>query len=216
MNLITLTPPSVEPVSLEQVYAHLRLTPEESPRTHPDDEMLERQIKVARMDCENRTRKAFVKQKLRAVLGQTDSCWPWPTVYRSWWGGQARGIEIPKAPLIEVVQVSYYDGDGALVVVDEDDYVISEDSPASLYFLTGFVPPVVFPRPDALRVDFWAGYQPEGSPEDDFVTNVPEPLKAAIILGVELQYEAMDPRQRQMLENAQAELLVPYTTFVVV
>jgi hypothetical protein len=48
------------------------------------------------------------------------------------------------------------------------------------------------------------------------VSNVPEPLKAAILLGVELQYEALDPRQREMLEKAQRELLIPYTSFVVV
>jgi len=216
MNLITLTPPSVEPVTLQQCYDHLRLTPEDSPRTHPDDAMLERQIKSARMDVENKTRRAFVKQKLRAVLGQVDACWPWPTVYRSWWGGQPRGIELPKPPLLSLVQVSYYDSDNALVVVDEENYSVSEDDPALLFFSTGYVQPLVYARADALRVDYWAGYQPEGSPEDDFATNVPEPIKSAILLGVELQYEALDPRQREMLEKAQAELLVPYTSFVVV
>ncbi len=216
MNVITLTPPSVEPVTLAMAYAHLRLTPEESPLTHPDDAMLLRQITAARVDVENRTRRAFVKQKLRAVLGETSDCWPWPTSYRSWWGGQARGIELPKPPLLSVVQVSYWDSAGALVIVDPDDYMVSEDDPARFYFLGGFVLPSVYPRADALRVDYWAGYQPEGSPEDDFVTNVPEPIKAAILLGVELQYDALDPRQREMLERAQANLLVPYTSFVVV
>jgi uncharacterized phiE125 gp8 family phage protein len=214
MNLITLTPPTIEPVTLEQCYAHLRLTPDDSPRTHPDDAMLLRQIKTARQDVENRTRRALVKQKLRAILGQSDDCWPWPTIYRSWWGGQPRGLDLPKPPLLSVVEVSYYDASGALVIVDPADYFASEDDPAKLYFGTGFVAPDVYPRADAMRVDFWAGYQPEGSPEDDFVTNVPEPLKAAILLGVEMQYEALDPRQREMLENAQDALLVPYTSFV--
>jgi uncharacterized phiE125 gp8 family phage protein len=216
MNVITLTPPSVEPVTLQQCYDHLRLTPEDSPRTHPDDAMLERQIKSARVDVENKTRRAFVKQKLRAVLGPTDHCWPWPTAYRSWWGGQPRGIELPRPPLLSVVQASYYDAEGVLVIVDPDDYWVTEDDPAQLFFSTGYIVPSVYPRADALRVDFWAGYQPEGSPEDDFVSNVPEPIKSAILLGVELQYEALDPRQREMLEKAQSELLVPYTSFVVV
>lgn len=216
MNVITLIPPPVEPVTLEEVYAHLRLTPDDSPRTHPDDDMLLRQIKAARQDCENRTRRAFVWQKLRAVLGPQSECWPWPTPFRSWWGGQPRGIELPKAPLLRVTEVSYFDSSGAVVVVEDDSYAVTEDDPARIYFTQGFVAPSVFPRPDAMRVDFWAGYQPEGSPEDEFVSNVPEPLKAAILLGVELQYEALDPRQREILEKAQATLLVPYTTFVVV
>ncbi len=216
MNLITLTPPTIEPVTLEQVYAHLRLTPEASPRSHPDDDMLLRQIKVARMDCENRTRRAFVKQKLRAVLREADSCWPWPTMYRSWWGGQARGIDLPKPPLLSVVQVTYLDGDGVSVAIDPDSYSVSEDDPGRLYFASGYVLPYQDPILPAIRVDFWAGYTPTGSPEDEFVSNVPEPIKAAILLGVELQYEALDPRQREMLEKAQQELLVPYTSFVVV
>lgn len=216
MNLTTLIPPTIEPVTLEQVYSHLRLTPEDSPRTHPDDDMLLRQIKVARMDVENRTRRALVKQKLRAILGPREDCWPWPTVYRSWWGGQPRGIDLPRPPLLSIAQVSYYDTSGALVIVDPTDYFASEDDPGRLFFGTGLIIPDVYPRADALRVDYWAGYTPTGSPEDEFVSNVPEPLKAAIILGVELQYEALDPRQREMLEKAQQDLLTPYTSFVVV
>jgi uncharacterized phiE125 gp8 family phage protein len=65
MNIITVTPPPFEPVTLAEVYAHLRLEPEGSPATHEDDAMLQRQIATARAYVEQATRRALVLQTLR-------------------------------------------------------------------------------------------------------------------------------------------------------
>lgn len=221
MNVIILTEPAVEPVTLVQVYSHLRLTPDGDlegsptvPLTHPDDDMLTMQIATARRDCENTTRRAFVKQKLRLVIGPTDERFPWQRIYYRY--SPCRGIELQRPPLIELLEVSYYDADNVLQVVDPADYYLTEDEPARLVFGTGFVPPITYGRPDALRVDYWAGYPPEGSPEDDFISRVPLPIKAAILFGVELQYEYTNPAQRAALERAQANLLTPYTIMIAV
>lgn len=221
MNLIILEEPAVEPVTLAQVYKHLRLTPDGDlegsptiPLTHPDDEMLQLQIATARRDCENTTRRAFVRQKLRMITGPTDERFPWRRIWYQY--SPCRGVELQRPPLIELVEVSYFDGDNVLQVVDPAQYYLTEDEPARLAFGPGFTPPLVYSRPDALRIDYWAGYPPEGSPWDDFVTRVPAPIKSAILLGVELQYEALSPQQRERLEKSQASFLTPYTIMVAV
>jgi hypothetical protein len=55
MNITTIVPPPSDAlvVTLEQVYDHLRLVPEDSPPTHPQDDMLTRLIKVATGDAES-------------------------------------------------------------------------------------------------------------------------------------------------------------------
>jgi uncharacterized phiE125 gp8 family phage protein len=217
VNITVLTPPTVEPVTLAQVWAHLRLTPiedENSPTTfetyHTDDDMLTRQITTARMDCENKTRRSFCKQKLRLSLDSTSEQWPWRTTdYRGslLTTPVTAAIKLPRGPILSIASVSYYDSDNALTVIDSDSYFLSA---GYLKFITDFSSPTTYARQDAVLIDYWAGYTPEGSPEDDFVTNVPEPIKAAILLGVELQYDPVTPQQREALERTQQALLSNY------
>jgi uncharacterized phiE125 gp8 family phage protein len=210
MNVITLVEPTVEPVTLAQIYAQLRLTPAGSPLVHPDDDMLLSQRLAARIDCENRTLRSFVKRKLRLVVGSREDHWPWPQWHwRRGWCGPA-SIELPRPPLIEVLAVRYYDGSNVLQLVDPASYFVTDDEPARLQFVDSFNLSGVSARPDALRIDYWAGYAPLGSPEDDFTTSVPEPIKQAILIGVELQHEAMMPADREALERTQTYLLQPY------
>lgn len=225
MNVITLTEPAVEPVTLEQVYSHLRITPDpDSPLSHPDDAMLTRQLVSARKDCENTTRRSFVRQKLRLVVDPCEPHWPWAYGFSrygylgrargNWWGaehlGGRRGIELKRPQVQEVVAVSYYGADNVLVVIDPANYYLTDDEPARLFFIQDFTAPAVYARPDALRIDYWAGYPTEGSPADDFISRVPQPIKSAILIGVELQYDQMSPAQRSALEQTQLNLLGPY------
>jgi hypothetical protein len=62
--------------------------------------------------------------------------------------------------------------------------------------------PSVFARPDALRIEYTAGYAPVGSPPSDFVANVPDLLKSAIKYDVQLQYDELSPDKRQDIVDA--------------
>jgi uncharacterized phiE125 gp8 family phage protein len=218
MNITVLTPPTVEPVTLAQVWAHLRLTPTEdtnSPQEfepyHPDDTMLARHIKTARQDCEKKTRRSFAKQKIRLSLDSSSEQWPWRTLdYRGKTLTVAinEGIQLRRPPILEIVSVSYYDADNTLTVIDSANYFLTDDH--RLQFITDFTSPTTYARSDALRIDYWAGYDPEGSPEEDFVANIPEPIKEAILVGVELMYDAMTPQQREQLVLMQNCMLSPY------
>jgi uncharacterized phiE125 gp8 family phage protein len=215
MNIITLTEPTQEPVSLAQVYEHLRLTPDVgSPPSHPDDDMLMRQIKTARADCEKRTRRAFVKQKLRLIVDPQSRWWPWSV--GGWEWNRPRGnrnctIELKRPPVVQVTQVSYFDSANALVNVDPSNYFVTDDEPARIQFVNGFHVGDAYRRADALRIDYWAGYPFDDSPED-LVGNVPAPIVAAILLGIELQYDSVSTDQRTALYAAQTALL---SSFVV-
>lgn len=212
MNLIVLTPPPVEPVTLAEVYLHLRLDPDDdSPPAHPDDALLRSQIATARAEAEQMTRRAFVEQVLRLTVDRfprNDAF-----VGASQWLALAgvRGyIELPRPPLIEVQAVRYYDTDNVLQTVDAADWFVTDDFVPRLMFRDGYVPPLTYARNDAVRIDYVAGYAADESPavDQDYAANVPQQIKQAILLGVQLLYDQLSPEQRKALEHARDMLLV--------
>lgn len=217
MNLKTIVPPPVTPVTLEQVWDHLRLVPDDdSPPTHPQDAMLERLMKVATSEAENITKRAFVEQTVRLYTNR----FPYPGCFWStdrWWSCAGRGyIELLRPPLIGISGVQYYDADNALVAIDADQYFVTDDLVPRLMFVDAFTAPTTFVRDDALVIDYVVGYPPEGSPAEDYRENVPEQIKQAILLGVELQYRSLDTKNREVMERARDQLLSDFVVYTVV
>lgn len=203
MNIIVVTPPTAYPVTLAEVYEHLRLTPEGSPPTHPQDSMLERHIQSATGEAEQITHRALVQQALR-LYGEGFS--GYYSDYRRRYDACV-GIELLRPPLIEVESVEYYDSANELAEVDAANYYVTDDLVPRLRFIDGFSYPTCYGRPDSFRVNYIAGYPPEGSPPDDFAVNVPSQIKEAILLGVTLLYEPLEPREREAIEKARDSLL---------
>lgn len=210
MNLIVVTPPAVEPVTLAEVYLHLRLDPDtDSPPTHPDDAMLRSQIATARAEAEAYTKRAFVEQTLRLFVSR----FPCNEAFvggESWFrlaGGRGY-IELLRPPLMAVQSVRYYDQDNTLQTVSPADYFVTDDFVPRLTFVDTFVPPLTYVRNDAVRVDYVAGYVSDDSPADDPAENVPDQIKQAILLGVQLLYDQLSPDQRKAIENARDMLLI--------
>lgn len=198
MNLEIITAPPFYPVTLADCYGHLRLDPSDSPPTHPDDDMLTRNIATATGEAEKFTRRAFIRQSLRLHL----ACFP----------NAGRGIKLLRPPLLSVESVRYYDADNVLRTVDEASWYTSDDVVPQLRFVTGFAAPTLYDRPDAVRVDYTVGYEPDGSPptdQADFAANVPKTFQDAILLGVQLLYDSLSPEQRQRLELARDHMLIP-------
>lgn len=216
MNITTLIGPPVEPVTLAEIWDQLRLNPDlDSPPSHPDDAMLAELITEAREDCEKRTRRAFVKQKLRLSIDPRTRDWPFTSV-RSWGGfGCHRGVELQRPPVAEIVQVAYFNSANVLTVLDPSTYFMSDDEPARLHFVNGFSVLDAYPRGDALRIDYWAGYAWDDSPSD-LTSNVPAPIKGAIKLGVQKRYDSMSSGQLADLERTVKAQLATYVVQIAI
>lgn len=206
MNVQTIEAPAVEPVSLQDVYRQLRLTPDQD-GTHPDDPLLTSQISTARQYAEQFTKRAFVRQKLRASFDR----FPFGCGYSGTWLREERFdhrtwrefLELPRPPLLEVTQVAYLDFANAQQVVDPASYFVSSDASSvpRLQFVVGFIAPFHAHRGDALSVEYYAGYPPTDP------ANVPEAVKQALLLDVQLHYDSLAPDDRDRLERARDSLL---------
>lgn len=193
MNITVITEPAFEPVTLADVYRHLRLDPDDSPATHPDDTMLALQIAAARRRVERMTRRALILQTLRlSMAGFPVNC---DTIAALRWTRHdlVREFRLHRPPLVAVDSVRYFDAENVLQTVDPSSYYTTDEQVPELRFTASFVTPTVYDRPDAVRVQYRAGYPDAGSPEGgsqaDAAANVPSDLKAAILLIVGDLYE---------------------------
>ncbi len=163
MNIKVVTQPSVEPVTLEDCYAHLRLTITASPPAHADDDWLTVAIRAAREYCEAATGRAFVEQTLLLTTKEFPLC---------------RYIRLERAPVISISSVKYYDADNVEQTVTASDYFLTDDFVPRAAFVDDFSVPSLYYRDDAVRVTFLAGY--EASPPS--AANVPRAIKQAMLL----------------------------------
>lgn len=196
MNVIVLDPPTEEPIELdEDFYAAMRIAPIGSPPSHPHDNLFRRHITTARIEAEQITGRAFVRQRLLLV---TD------VVPRD------RYIPLLRPPVQEVLSVGYYDTNGALQTLATGDYVVTDDiAPRVSFDVSSSIYGAYGQVSDAIRIEYWAGYPGEGSPPD-YVAGVPTPIKDGIIIGVQLLYNELTPQERQSLESARECLLSGY------
>lgn len=195
MNIITLTEPPVEPVTLAELYLALKEEPEGSPPTHPRDEDFSLAISAARIRAEQITRRAFVRQQLRVVYPSFTAC----------------ALELRRPPLIELVQVRYYDEDNALQTLSASVYVLEESLLVPrLVLADGQEWPTTYARADAVQIDYFAGYPTTGSPITSYVDNIPAAIKRAILIDCQMQLDSLAPEQRTQLEQTLQRLLASF------
>jgi uncharacterized phiE125 gp8 family phage protein len=154
-ELIVSVAPAVEPLTLDEVKAHLRYT------GTAEDVALGIQLTAAREQCELVVRRAFVTQTLELRL----HAWP-----------AADMVALPRPPLQEVLAVEYTTADGQLHTLPASDYVVyGQADPGRLYLKPGKSWPgdELMPGP-AITVRYVAGY---GDPAD-----VPMRYRHAILL----------------------------------
>lgn len=210
MNIVVVTPPPVEPVTIEEAFVHLRL--DDPTDANPDYRAVEAQIVSAREQCEQITRRAFVQQTLRLVHGSMPPG-------RGWigWSKYRQQIELLRPPLISLSTVRYYDADNVLQTVDPASYYVTDDLVPRVRFVDAYDMPCTYGRDDALQIEYVAGYAPVPADPDadppteiDYRSNVPASIKQAILLAVQLQYDELSPDKRKALENARDSLLSSY------
>lgn len=195
MNIITLTDPPVEPVTLAELAVYMKIDPVEEVEDLPNADDLRMAISAARIRAEQITRRAFVRQELRAVYPSFTSC----------------ALELRRPPLIELVQVRYYDEDNALQTLAASVYVLEESLLVPrLVLADGQSWPTTYARADAVQIDYFAGYPTTGSPITSYVDNIPAAIKRAILIDAQMQLDSLAPEQRTQLEQTMQRLLASF------
>jgi uncharacterized phiE125 gp8 family phage protein len=153
MPLQLLTPPPIEPVTLEEAKAHLKLD------TSDDDTLLTALIAAARARAEWHTGRAFITQS-------------WALWLDFWPNGNC--VEIPLPPLQAVTALTTYALDDTATVLDASLYQVDLSSAPGRVVLHS--PAVVAgARPlNAVAIAFDAGY-------GDSASAVPQAIRTAIL-----------------------------------
>ena len=150
MASILLTPPAVEPLSLAEAKAFLRL------ETADDDPLIAAFIAAARLHVETQTGLALITQSWRMVL----DCWP------------ANGrIAVRPAPLQTLTAARVFDFDGEIRTIDAQAFV--PDLSTSTFSFIPWALPMPTRIAAGIELDIAVGF-------GDGPSDVPEPLRQAI------------------------------------
>lgn len=187
--LTVLSAPAYEPVTLNDMKAWFRIELDNTDH----DVVLRTLRQTMREDAENRTGRAFVQRQYRLWLQD----WPRDCDY-------GVKITLPFPPLVSVDAFRYVDTDGVLTALAADQYVVHDQ------FEPGFIIPewlVVWPTirkvPDALQIDFTAGY-PVGSPADE--AGYQDAVPASVKLWMEAKANTLNEFREQVLAGTMTEI----------
>lgn len=185
MSAILITPPLIEPVSLAEARAHLRLD------DTAEDTLLGAMIAAARVHVENATRRVLIEQRWRLTLDA------WPASGR---------LVLPVAPVGAIDAVTLRGADGTTRPMPEGALVVDlAASPARLQLAGGATLPPLAPLA-GITIDLTAGYGP--SP-----VAVPQPLREAIMQLVARWFEHRDglaPALTAAVPDQVRDLIAPY------
>lgn len=185
MPLQLTTPPSLEPISLVEAKAHLKID------TTDEDTLIAALIAAARTRAEWHTGRAFLTQSWTQWLDE------WP---------QTNCVEIALPPLQNLTEIRFYRADDTAVILDASSYQVDAASAPARVSLKPTTLPPLNPRPlNAVAIDFTAGY---GDEADD----VPAPLREAILELVAFLHEHRGDAPAELPPNI-AAMLAPYRIF---
>ena len=192
------TDPSIEPVTAEQLDAHLR---GDGVLASEEGEFLNSLIESAREYIEEFTSRALITQTYTLVMDT------WPTVKGGdlgWWDGVRQGsitmdqqsyVELPIAPLQSVTSVTTFDDDNSSSVFSSSNYFLDTiTQPGQLILNTGTVWPIFTRTRRGIEIVYTAGY-------GTAATDVPGALKQAILQLATHWYENREFTKTQSDQN---------------
>lgn len=165
-RLILVTPPAFEPIDVQAAAQHMRL---DQDVIDQDNALIGQLVTVATGHLDGRDGllgRALIKQTWTMTLPRF-----------------VRAIEILLPPLISIDEISYFDSQGAVQILDLQTITvegIGDTAPAILRPLSFW--PATADRAEAVSITFTAGFGP--APE-----NVPGPIRQALLLYVAHLYE---------------------------
>lgn len=160
MTAFMIAPPAVEPVTLAEARAHLRVSAD------AEDGLIGRLVTAARAEVERLTRRALVHQDWRLAL----DAWP-----------PGRVVHFPLAPVASVILVTVYDANGMPQPLAADAWTLDRaGEPPRLKAAPGA--PAGLAGLNGIEIDFRAGYGADAEA-------VPAPLRQAILLLVAHWFE---------------------------
>ena len=176
--------PTAYPVTLVEAKAHLRVD------ITDDDTLITSLISAATDFCEMYTQRSLVTRTYRADLP-------------GFWRGQ-----LPMRPIIAISSYKYYDTGSpeTLTTWAASNYQLVS---GILHYTEAASFPSWAYRADAIQITYSAGYAPTSSPEVA-AENVPDAIKAAILMLVADMYEYREARivNQMVTENKTVEMLL--------
>jgi uncharacterized phiE125 gp8 family phage protein len=188
LSLVQVTPPVVEPVSIDEFKMHLRLD------TDAQDSMLAMLITAARQMLEETVWRQFVTATWAFSLDAWQTC-----------------IALPRPPLANMVPtvaepdlgIAYIDSTGVVQILDPATYQVDMASQPGRLLLTSM--PALGTGLTPVTITYQAGY-------GDLSTDVPAPLRQAILLFAADMYEHTEAQAEQRLQEntTVCRLIGPY------
>ncbi len=166
MTAVLISGPAIEPVSLSQAKAHLRVDVDD------EDTLLTSLIAAARLHVEAYTQRVFITQTWSIYLDK------WP---------QGQPLCLPISPIQSVTEINLFATDNTSVAVDPTGYVVDALSapPRILWRGAGSGP-----RPgralNGIEIIVIAGYGNDA-------TQVPQPIRQAILMLIAQWFEHRSP-----------------------
>lgn len=184
MPSLLLTAPAVEPITLDEAKAYLRVEHSD------DDETIAALIAGARLHVEAQTRRALITQSSRLSL----DAWP----------PDGRIVVVP-APLQSLTAARVYDFDGHAQAIDTESFALDLAGSALLFVPWALTQPGRMSA--GIELDVTVGY-------GDALTDVPEALRQAVRALVTHWYEnrglAVLGQTTAALPSTVNALLAPY------
>ena len=188
MSLVMTIPPAVEPVSVADAKAHMRIEGSD------EDVLIASLLLTSRLHIEVALSLALITQSWTMTLDR------WPT---------GRDVELPLTPLRSVDEVRVKNAAGVAIAVPAEGYLVDLASRPARLVWNNIVPPVPHVRAKGIEIDMTAGF---GSTGD----SVPAPLKHAILMLTAHWYEHRDPGEigsdDARIPDAVSALINPFRT----
>lgn len=197
-DLIQVTAPAAEPITLAEAKAHLNVT------YSSKDDYINALIQAAR-------------QQLAGIDGWLGRCLVEET-FDLKLDGFPSCIRLPLAPLRSITSITYLDANGDEQTLSASLYTVAGVGASMGGYVIPAINqswPITYGVPEAVTIRFVAGYASDGASPEDYAANVPEPIKLAMKLLVGQAFNEKDseaPEGAMQIDRAIERLLTTYRT----
>ncbi len=187
MSTVLLSAPALEPITLSEAKAHLRVD------SNAEDTLIQSLIMASRLHIEAALDLALITQTWRL---RRDT---WPS---------SRTMILPLRPVQSVTAVKVFDDADASHTLDLASFILDgAANPARLVWRGNGTMPSPSVAANGIEIDFIVGY-------GDAASNVPQSIRQALLLLIAHWYENREPVEigatATVIPVAVSELLAPY------